>query len=456
VQKYAVWKRPYGLPEDRTFVDYLADPVCHLSLYNYKIAASIGKTVATVEKCVTVLDTGSGPNLIKSSLLTSDVLRDMDTTREIVNLRGAGGHRLKVRGLATLTVKIGNTVVRQPFIVVDALGADAILGTTFIDEHIEALWIRKRRVIFRNGEEFPIQKLIDNDRPSQDLMPTKEAVVEDERPAPRVRLTHSCFLPPGMETAVSVQMDARGDMVMESWPRLYEHHQVTLSNGVVSVRPNVPFVVRVANFGTAPVKLTKNQIVGFGIAVPAESFVLDLNQDDPNESVGLSNLFSAENTTGTVAHGLKKPKMTTNDIDLSKVPEEQRTAVRERLKEYEKLWDGHLGQASGVHHRIPLATGSAPFRLPPFRAGPMARKVEKAEIEAMQEAKVIRPTQSEFASPLLVIPKKDGKWRACVDYRRLNALSVKDSYPLPRMDECLDSLGHAQWFTTLDANSGYW
>lgn len=69
---------------------------------------------------------------------------------------------------------------------------------------------------------------------------------------------------------------------------------------------------------------------------------------------------------------------------------------------------------------------------------------------------VIRTTQSEFASPLLVVPKTDGKWRCCVDYRLLNALTVKDTYPLPLMDYCSDSLGTAQYFTTLDANSGYW
>ena len=65
------------------------------------------------------------------------------------------------------------------------------------------------------------------------------------------------------------------------------------------------------------------------------------------------------------------------------------------------------------------------------------------QIKTMLDGNVFRHTQSEFASPLPVIPKKDGKWRACVDYRRLNALSVKGNYPLPRMDKFLDSLGHA-------------
>jgi Reverse transcriptase (RNA-dependent DNA polymerase)/RNase H-like domain found in reverse transcriptase len=84
------------------------------------------------------------------------------------------------------------------------------------------------------------------------------------------------------------------------------------------------------------------------------------------------------------------------------------------------------------------------------------RKAEKDEVDRMLKLGVIEPSNAEWASPVVLIPKPDGSTRFFVDYRKLNALTTRDVYPLPRMDECLDSLGEAEYFTTLDANTGFW
>ena len=75
---------------------------------------------------------------------------------------------------------------------------------------------------------------------------------------------------------------------------------------------------------------------------------------------------------------------------------------------------------------------------------------------ALLTAKVIEPAQSSWNSNVLLVRKKDGTMRFCVDYRKLNSVTVKLSYPLPRIDTCLESLGGAQYFSTLDLRSGYW
>ena len=78
--------------------------------------------------------------------------------------------------------------------------------------------------------------------------------------------------------------------------------------------------------------------------------------------------------------------------------------------------------------------------------------MEKKEIDNMLEKGVIEPATTDWASPIVFVPKADGSLRFCVDYRRLNAMTVRDSYPIPRMDECIDSLGSATVFSTLDCN----
>ena len=74
----------------------------------------------------------------------------------------------------------------------------------------------------------------------------------------------------------------------------------------------------------------------------------------------------------------------------------------------------------------------------------------------MLQAGVIEPSTSAWALTVVLVPRKDGKLRFCIDYRRLNAVTFRDSYPLPRMYEYIDSLGEAKVFTTLDCSSGYW
>ena len=69
---------------------------------------------------------------------------------------------------------------------------------------------------------------------------------------------------------------------------------------------------------------------------------------------------------------------------------------------------------------------------------------------------IIEPSSSPWSSPVVLVKKKDGTIRFCIDYRKVNGVTVKDSYPLPRIDDCLDALSGSQWFCTLDLASGYW
>ncbi|MCG8033578.1 MAG: reverse transcriptase family protein, partial [Candidatus Thiodiazotropha taylori] len=78
------------------------------------------------------------------------------------------------------------------------------------------------------------------------------------------------------------------------------------------------------------------------------------------------------------------------------------------------------------------------------------------QIDDMLEKDVIQPSSSPWASGIVMVQKKDGTKRFCVDHRRLNDVTTKDAYPLPRIDDSLDQLSGAKWFSCLDLNSGYW
>src|SRR4029434_8245823 len=80
----------------------------------------------------------------------------------------------------------------------------------------------------------------------------------------------------------------------------------------------------------------------------------------------------------------------------------------------------------------------------------------RQEVETMLEMGIIEPSHSEWSCPIVLVPKKDGTMRFCMDFRKLNSISAFDPYPMPRVDELIDRLGCAKYLTTLDLSKGYW
>ena len=114
-----------------------------------------------------------------------------------------------------------------------------------------------------------------------------------------------------------------------------------------------------------------------------------------------------------------------------------------------------MGRTGLVKHTIDTGD-QRPVRLPPRRLPIAKQEIEREEVQKMLDRRVIEPCQSSWASRVVLVTKKDGTTRFCIDYRKLNDITKKDAYPLPRIDDTLDALHGSMYFSTLDLYSGYW
>ena len=136
---------------------------------------------------------------------------------------------------------------------------------------------------------------------------------------------------------------------------------------------------------------------------------------------------------------------------------DQREKLVNLLKKHKEIFsvsDTDIGICNKIKHRIDLLT-DIPFKQRHRRIPPSMIEEVRQHIEQLLAAGVIRPSKSPYTSNVVLVRKKNGKLRLCVDYRQLNSITVKDSFALPRMEEIFDCLHGAKYFTTIDMKAGY-
>ena len=263
---------------------------------------------------------------------------------------------------------------------------------------------------------------------------------DESTPIRRLTTDHPEIIPPCAEAIIWVPMN--GDCGAEKlWvvePAENRYSNILIANALVKSNKDGLIPVRVLNLSNKQEQIC--QFSDVGQCTPAEAVVnLETSTEKPAA-------MEKKNLDGYI-------KEWTHQLSPS-----ERNKAKQLLWKYAStfaLTKEHQGRTSVVKHEIHTAD-ARPIKQPP-RSVPLAKRDEVQKlISEMEKSGVIEPSSSPWCSPVVLVKKKDGSTRFCVDYRKLNDVTKKDSYPLPRIDDTLDTLAGTSWFSTLDLQSGYW
>lgn len=219
--------------------------------------------------------------------------------------------------------------------------------------------------------------------------------------------------------------------------------------------------LKLTNLSSKPITLKRHSLVAeVSPCVAVEDF--NLQQGSCKMETGKKEQVSESTTTAPTAANLKARLSELGlgdlDIDSCHTSIQSKAKLVELVEQYEDIFSRHpldCGEAKGFVHRIHL-TDDRPFRMPYRRVPPAHYQQLRQVLTDMEEKGIIRKSISEYASPLVLVWKKDGGLRICTDFRWLNARTLKDAHPLPHQADCLAALGGNAFFSTMDLTSGFY
>lgn len=375
-----------------------------------------------------------------------------------MRLRAANGQEIPYIGYLELDIQVlGKKIPKRGVLVIrDAPDASpnskvcGVLGMNVIRECYRELFLEHGPALF----DLPPFK----QNPWQDALQfCHKAHLQPEPQVDgpvRVKGRRRIYIPGG--TMKLVPATCRKAPLAHAGSALFEPLDTGLPNGLLAS----PALVRVVN-GTAFIPITN--VGATEVILPPRIQIGTLCQAEVIGQPGGITGTMEETPDGKVVtmatQSAKEDPLSAaiEAIDLSTLTTQDQERVRSLLHNFESVFsshDGDLGCTDLMAHQIPLLD-ETPVRQRYRRIPPSEYDSVKAHIQQLLENKVIRESCSPFASPIVIVRKKDSTIRLCVDYRLLNAKTRKDAFPLPRIEESLDVLSGARYFSTLDLASGY-
>ena len=144
------------------------------------------------------------------------------------------------------------------------------------------------------------------------------------------------------------------------------------------------------------------------------------------------------------------------DQKLSHLDSDKRLELKQLVLEYEHLFPDIPSRTDKIYHDVDIIEGSKPVKQHPYRMNPVKQQYLREEVQYLLDNDFIEPSQSEWSSPCILVPKPDGTFRMCTDYRKVNSVTKTDTFPIPRIDDCIDNIGHAKYVTKFDLLKGFW
>lgn len=406
-----------------------------------------------------LVDTGAAVTIISSALfsqLPAESRPEVKAPCKSTKLQTANNELLDVEGVATIDIMIGGQHFRWDAFVAP-ISDEGILGYDFLYHYDCILEARRGMQIAENWVDWTVKGA-----------PPR---------AIKIALKQNITIPACSEWVAECIADSHrlssNFAVVEPASNENLGHNIVVGSSLIDInRKDIGIPVRLMNTSPENIELRAGTAVGYLHEVDAVELIAEQENCETDHLYRVSRVCRTHGrptsyavkplvpavpkrpTPAQWSEGLQK----LFDRSCAELSPQEQVTLRELLIKHENTFAKSaedLGRTSIVQHTID--TGDArPIRQPPRRPPRAFQGEEEKVLEAQLKAGVIRESTSPWASPMVFVRKKDGTTRPCVDYRKLNDVTRRDAYPLPRVDDCLDCLSGAKIFSTLDLQSGYW